>query len=209
MNTPVKITLVEPSIIVRSGILVILKQLNTLHIEVFEADDVMQLKNSIGWQSPDVLMIDTASVGRLALQQIKKDASNGRLKYVALQNSLTDQNALNDYDEVISLYDSIEQIKEKLTNMLQEPEGDKRHESLSVREKEVMVCVIKGMTNKQIADTLCISAHTVITHRRNLSAKLQIHSTAGLTIYAIVNKLVALDDVKSLVSDDTLSLQGI
>ncbi|MDR3235177.1 MAG: LuxR C-terminal-related transcriptional regulator [Prevotellaceae bacterium] len=207
MNTPIKITLVEPSIIVRSGILVILKQLNTLHIEVFEADDVMQLKNSIGWQSPDVLMIDTASVGRLALQQIKKEA-NGSLKYVALQNSLTDQNALTDYDEVISLYDSIEQIKAKLTNMLQEPESDKRHESLSVREKEVMVCVIKGMTNKQIADTLCISAHTVITHRRNISAKLQIHSTAGLTIYAIVNKLVALDDVKSLVSDDTLSLQG-
>ena len=81
------------------------------------------------------------------------------------------------------------------------PEEEKRHESLSAREKEVIVCVIKGMTNKQIADNLCLSTHTVITHRRNISAKLQIHSTAGLIIYAIVNKLVELDDIKGLVAD--------
>ena len=69
-------------------------------------------------------------------------------------------------------------------------------EPLSTREKEIIVCVVKGMTNKQIADTLCISAHTVITHRRNIAAKLQIHSAAGLTIYAIVNKLVELSEIK-------------
>ena len=45
------------------------------------------------------------------------------------------------------------------------------------------------MTNKQIAERLCLSAHTVITHRRNIAGKLQIHSPAGLTIYAIVNKV--------------------
>ena len=69
-------------------------------------------------------------------------------------------------------------------------------EPLSTREKEIIVCVVKGMTNKQIADSLCISAHTVITHRRNIAAKLQIHSAAGLTIYAIVNKLVELSEIK-------------
>ena len=72
-------------------------------------------------------------------------------------------------------------------------------EPLSAREKEIIVCVVKGMTNKQIADALCISAHTVITHRRNIAAKLQIHSAAGLTIYAIVNKLVELNDVKNTI----------
>ena len=57
------------------------------------------------------------------------------------------------------------------------------------------------MTNKQIADTLCISAHTVIPHRRNIAAKLQIHSAAGLTIYAIVNKLVELSEIKETITD--------
>ena len=68
-------------------------------------------------------------------------------------------------------------------------------------EKEIIVCVVKGMTNKQIADALCISAHTVITHRRNIAAKLQIHSAAGLTIYAIVNKLVELSEIKDTITD--------
>lgn len=74
-----------------------------------------------------------------------------------------------------------------------------RQETLSAREKEIIVCVVKGLTNKQIADALCISTHTVITHRRNIAAKLQIHSAAGLTIYAIVNKLVELSEIKDTI----------
>lgn len=75
-------------------------------------------------------------------------------------------------------------------------------EVLSQREKEIVVCVVKGMTNKQIAEKLFISAHTVITHRRNIASKLQIHSPAGLTIYAIVHKLVELDEVKNTIYDE-------
>lgn len=63
---------------------------------------------------------------------------------------------------------------------------------LSEREREVLVQVAKGMSNKEIADTLCLSTHTVITHRKNIAAKLNIHSTAGLTIYAIANELVEI-----------------
>lgn len=68
-------------------------------------------------------------------------------------------------------------------------------EPLSNREKDVLIEVVKGLSNKEIAEALCISAHTVITHRKNISRKLNIHSPAGLTIYAIVNKLV---DINSL-----------
>ena len=76
-----------------------------------------------------------------------------------------------------------------------------RQEPLSAREREIIVCVVKGLTNKEIADELCISTHTVITHRRNIASKLQIHSAAGLTIYAIVNKLVELSEIKDSISD--------
>ena len=63
-------------------------------------------------------------------------------------------------------------------------------QTLSEREKEIIICVAKGMSNKEIAEELYLSVHTVTTHRRNISAKLQIHSPAGLTIFAIVNKLI-------------------
>ncbi len=69
-------------------------------------------------------------------------------------------------------------------------------EVLGEREKEVIVSLVQGMTNKEIADYLCISINTVITHRRNIARKLQIHSPAGLTIYAIVNNLVDISSVK-------------
>ena len=69
-------------------------------------------------------------------------------------------------------------------------------EALGEREREVIVALVQGMSNKEIADHLCISVNTVITHRRNIARKLQIHSPAGLTIYAIVNGLVDISTVK-------------
>ncbi len=69
-------------------------------------------------------------------------------------------------------------------------------EELSDREKDILVCLTKGKSNKEIAEELCISVNTVTTHRRNISNKLQIHSSAGLVIYAIANKLVNIADIK-------------
>lgn len=69
-------------------------------------------------------------------------------------------------------------------------------EALSDRERDVIIGVVQGLQNKEIADRLNISVHTVITHRRNIARKLQIHSPAGLTIYAIVNGLVDIASVK-------------
>jgi regulator of cell morphogenesis and NO signaling len=68
-------------------------------------------------------------------------------------------------------------------------------EELSDRERDVLIQIVRGLSNKEIADVLCISMHTVISHRKNITRKLNIHSTAGLTIYAIVNKLI---DINSL-----------
>lgn len=74
-----------------------------------------------------------------------------------------------------------------------------KSESLTDREVEILTCVVKGLTNKEIAQQLFLSTHTVISHRRNITRKLEIHSTAGLTIYAIVNKLVSIEDIKAVI----------
>lgn len=63
-------------------------------------------------------------------------------------------------------------------------------EAISQREKDIIICLVQGMSNKEIANRLFISPNTVITHRRNIAKKLQIHSLAGLTIYAIANNLI-------------------
>ena len=85
-------------------------------------------------------------------------------------------------------------VTAKISNMINKTTTTA--DTLSDREKDVLICVVEGMINKEIAEHLFISINTVITHRRNIAKKLQIHSVAGLTIYAIVNKLVDISNVK-------------
>lgn len=68
-------------------------------------------------------------------------------------------------------------------------------EIMTDREKEILCCVAKGMANKEIADYLILSIHTVKTYRKNISAKLNIHSAAGLTIFAILHNLIDINEV--------------
>lgn len=82
------------------------------------------------------------------------------------------------------------------TNPNELPTDSQDRDELSEREKEVLVHLVKGMSNKEVANSMFISVHTVMTHRRNISRKLSIHSVSGLTIYAIVNGLVKIEDIK-------------
>lgn len=76
------------------------------------------------------------------------------------------------------------------------PDKNDKQDLLSEREKDIISCIAKGMSNKAIADSLCLSVHTVATHRRNISNKIQIHTAAGLTIFAISNGLVNIGDIQ-------------
>ncbi len=73
-------------------------------------------------------------------------------------------------------------------------EGDTQ--TLTPREKEIVAAIAHGLGNKQIADRLCVSVHTVTTHRRNICAKLDIHSPAGLTIYALIHGIISIDEIR-------------
>ena len=87
-------------------------------------------------------------------------------------------------------------VSRNISDMVFKGGSGQNSDALSDREKDVVVSLVQGMSNKEIADHLCISINTVITHRRNIARKLQIHSPAGLTIYAIVNGLVDISSVK-------------
>ncbi len=65
-----------------------------------------------------------------------------------------------------------------------------KNDNLTDREKEVIRLVAHGLSNKEIADRLCLSFHTITTYRKNLSTKLNLHSTAALIIYAILHNIV-------------------
>jgi DNA-binding NarL/FixJ family response regulator len=195
MKSQIKIAIAEPSAIIRNGVLALLKQIPALNIHVVEITDIAQLSVQLFREKVDLLIINPDFLGVFSLQQIKKDAAK-QLKCIALQYTMTSDLLTRNYDEIISVNDSAELISQKIQQLVNLDVEQETQEPLTQREKEIVVCVVKGMTNKQIAEELFLSTHTVITHRRNIAAKLGIHSSAGLTIYAIVNKLVEINDIK-------------
>lgn len=82
------------------------------------------------------------------------------------------------------------ELKARRAEAHSEQEESAAAAALGKREKEIIKCIARGLSNKEIADRLCISVHTVTTHRRNICSKLEIHSPAGLTVFAILNGLI-------------------
>lgn len=203
-NNQLKVVIAECSVIIRSGLTVVLKRLSNLNIHPIEISEFESLKNFTERHNPDIIIINPNFGGWFDIHQFKSNFQKCDAKFVALVCNIIDQNVLKEYDEQISMCDETATINEKLnklacaddTEECGEENKENEQEALSQREKEIITCVVKGMTNKNIAEQLFLSIHTVITHRRNIARKLQIHSPAGLTIYAIVNKLVDIHDIK-------------
>ncbi len=198
MSTAIHIAIAEPSLIIRSGMITVLRRLSTLDIRIVEAGDLSRLCETLRQTRPEILVINSSLLPVLPVERIREASAMPRLKCIVLRSALTGDAMTEGCDGEISLMDSAEQIKEKLLRVhtADRTEEDESSEQLSAREKEIIVGVVRGLTNKQIAEQLFLSPHTVITHRRNIASKLQIHSPAGLTIYAIVNHLVELNDIK-------------
>jgi DNA-binding CsgD family transcriptional regulator len=88
----------------------------------------------------------------------------------------------------ISESDFVKQIDSLLNKSISQDNND----GLTVRETEVLTLVAKGLLNKEIADQLGISLHTVISHRKNIASKLGIKTVSGFTMYAAMNGLISL-----------------
>lgn len=200
-NRTFQIIIAISSAILRSGMAAVLRRMPGLNIHPVEVPSIDALRTYLQLHQADLIIIDPNFGGRFDLRVLKEEVENARrVKYIAILSSVIDSSTLKEYHDNFTIYDDTSTISQKLNKLLLSPTADEAEgqEQLSQREKEIVTFVVKGLTNKAIADKLCLSVHTVITHRRNIARKLQIHSPAGLTIYAIVNKLVELKDIETL-----------
>lgn len=117
---------------------------------------------------------------------------------VGLRTITMSDEAWRQFDEVVNLYDAppviIKKLRSAMSSRSESPKSE--GEDLSAREKEILVCVAKGMLNKEIADYYNISIYTVITHRKNITRKTGIKTVAGLTVYALLNNLIDYDSIE-------------
>ncbi len=196
----IKIVIAENSLILRSGISAVLKRLSDYTFSINEVSNMDAFMLFSRLHRPEIAIINPLFLGGVSIANYKRD--NPDTKVVALVSGYFDNKTLADFDGSISIFDDLDTVNDTISSVLHIEEDDDNIETeqLSQREKEIIGCVVKGLTNKAIAEKLSISIHTVITHRRNISKKLQIHSSAGLAIYAIVNKIVEIQDITSGIS---------
>lgn len=189
-----KVAIIEPSIIIAEGLCKILQS-------SAEADVVGIYPTLRDFAERRVARdIEVVIVGSQAVrggESVRGSVAELGATIVLLATTMVDEEVLRQVDGVINIYDNEAALLRKLRAAIEQVQTNPYSDShdLSERERDVLILVAKGMANKEIADRLNISIHTVMSHRKNITHKTGIKSVAGLTVYALLNNLLDQNDV--------------
>ncbi|MBQ8493013.1 MAG: response regulator transcription factor [Alistipes sp.] len=181
-----KVAIVEPATLVAEGIATIVGGSHEGEI-VGLVRNTTELEQLLRNTEVDVI-IAAAALHR----DLKACAAIEEIPVVGVLSSLIDDEATRKFASTASIYTSAEELLRIVRRAVDAPTEHNYAESheLSERERDVLILVAKGYTNKEIASELNISPHTVISHRKNIVHKTGIRSVAGLTVYAVLNNLI-------------------
>ena len=188
----VRVAIVESSAIVVEGLRALLAQSADFEV-VFAAESLEVLVSRFGVVAPDMVVVGSQCYAPANMRAQWTEIKSVAL--VALMTTVREESYMRQFDSVVNLYDSPQQLLQNLRRAVEQNETNPYDDShdLSEREQDVLVLVAKGLSNKEIADALNISPHTVISHRKNIVHKTGIKSVAGLTVYAMLNNLITLE----------------
>jgi DNA-binding CsgD family transcriptional regulator len=195
----IHVIIANRSSLIRLGLTSILYQTG-YPIDITEISEYDKLKSAFQKEGRTLLIIGKAFLNSLTDSLPGIMLSKGKNIQLTIIDDDSEENRINGYYEIIGTSDTERIIYWKLEKCLKKLAHYDRvyqpSDDLSMREKEVLKLVALGRTNKEIAEILYISAHTVMSHRKNITKKLGIKTIAGLTIYAVINKLIAAEDIK-------------
>jgi DNA-binding NarL/FixJ family response regulator len=188
----------EQSEIIRKGLVYLTESMGIFSV-IREISCPSGLHESINRYQPHIIILNPSFILPEGLDELRELVEKHQLRIAAIVYSLYDDDFLLRFDDVIRISDTRQKMQKRLNDLIDkgpEKAPQKRDETLSARELDVLKLLVKGMSNKEISDKLFISTHTVISHRKNITQKLNIKSVAGLTVYAILNELISMDDVQ-------------
>jgi DNA-binding CsgD family transcriptional regulator len=195
----VAIFIADFSQLTRLGLLNVLKQIN-FPLSFHEIGTPEKLHINATKDNLSLLIISASFINSLSrqMQYVLKITSDFKKKVlihdqeipILLKHAFDEIIELNDYEKVI-----FRKLHREIVMLAKNADFPENSDELSGREKDVLKLVALGLTNREIADRLYISAHTVITHRKHISSKLGIKTIAGLTVYALINKLISPEEL--------------
>jgi DNA-binding NarL/FixJ family response regulator len=179
-----RLLIMEPSEVITEGLKAILD--GQIRFKLLEPEtDVDRLQERLTAARPDILLINPTVVDDVTGLRDERP-----MAIVALVYQYVERDVLKNYDAVVDIRDSRAVIIETLAQALPGESTSRNNYELTKRETAVLVELAQGKTNKEIADALKVSVHTVISHRKNITHKTGIKSVAGLTVYALLNNLL-------------------
>ena len=187
------LAVVSPSPLIVEGLKSIISDMSDVDVD-FNELDLTEVNSWLAGRCRAVVIFDTTYCPPSSWEEII-DANGKSAKFISAGMLPVPDALQKKADAAISLLDSRKTIESTLRKYLVTDTADDYPE-LTMREREIVVGIAKGQSNKEIAEVLHVSVNTVMTHRRNIASKLEIHSPAGLTIYAIVTKLVDITEVQ-------------
>lgn len=197
-KTRINIAIIESSQIIFEGISNILHK-SGFHLHLYKLDSLNDLELSIIKEEIKIIVLNPLLILNKIDEFVSLKLNNAEISWIALQYTFIDRELLSKFDAIIQINDNLEIVKETINKLLNTNQNntnsETQSEKLSNREIEVLIQLVHGLSNKEIADKLNLSIHTVISHRKNISQKTGIKSQSGLTIYAISNKLISLDNL--------------
>lgn len=189
----INIAIIEPSHIIYEGLSTLLLK-SVKHFNLYRLNDFDELNSEPLKGSIHIVIINPSLVQNRLKTFNKLKKSHPDILWIGLLYSYFDNELLHVFNDTISISDAIEVITEKLNKSSNHCHGnDISQEQLSEREIDVLIELVKGSLNKEIAEKLNISVHTVVSHRKRIIKKTGIKSLSGLTIYAISKKIMPLD----------------
>ncbi len=191
-----RVIICEASEVITIGLTDIIDSMAQFDV-VARLDNPEHLSEKMVSADANLLIINPSLLGfqnKSFLSQINKE--HPQVAIVALVTTHLDHAILTPYNGVIEISDTRSKIMSKMEEFAQSETAKNADDvELSKRETDVLVAVAKGMMNKEIADQMNISIHTVISHRKNITRKTGIKSVSGLTVYALLNNLIDEKDL--------------
>lgn len=194
------IIIIEPSPVIQQGLKTLLEddpRFNISHL----FSDFDAFKNALIKDEAQLVLLNP-SVVSVHRQFVVKNlfVKNPSALLIAILYSYVDPDTLSGFDGVLDIYSTKAQMVKKLLKVVEtsgqnDSKNTTNNVDLSDREKEILISIAIGLTNKEIADKHNISIHTVVSHRKNISRKIGIKTVSGLTIYAIFNNLISENDL--------------
>jgi len=195
MNRYISIMVIEPSPIITEGLASILNK-SVLKCQIVPVDSLENIEFVYAKKNCELIFVNPSLLlnNLKTFNAIKKRLS--KIKWIGLVYAYYDPKLLSLLDACITISDSHESIINIVKKLLAEENQNGlslSQDILTEREIDVLKLLATGATNKEIANKLFISTHTVISHRKNISQKTGIKSISGLTIYAVVQKFVSIE----------------